>query len=399
MLFTANLAWALQPKEAAALKRVEKGIERLIQDLEKRESGARPADAKFVQQMEKKLSRFKDDLAKLPAEPEVVATGTSLDSLSARLQKLAAQGAQDSSAASALLTSPDYDQDREQFKTLEEIFKKCSRLDAKSFAVGHGRSGFQALSLLEMLKSAPDAEGQLQALSQKWKPVLSSRDGRARFIAIPMQNALKEAQKFDEARTTFRSEGSSQLQGLLQTIESNAVAVSQSKAFERYESQVSNPLSEAEELWKILQVVGGGAPQDLPALERARKQVDAAAQVFIASNKGPRDAFSGAERAQIENLVRQAWKSKYPQQRVLGVRIPAQWSRDTGWKWDSLSKSWRAYDESSVMAYVMLEQSPTLVGWQGQWIHKYHLNGDRLGLQPFALDSPNPRYQMLRKNL
>ncbi len=49
MLFTANLAWALQPKEAAALKRVEKGIEPLIQDLEKPESGARPADAKFVQ--------------------------------------------------------------------------------------------------------------------------------------------------------------------------------------------------------------------------------------------------------------------------------------------------------------------------------------------------------------
>ncbi|MCA9797040.1 MAG: hypothetical protein KC910_34760, partial [Candidatus Eremiobacteraeota bacterium] len=123
------------------------------------------------------------------------------------------------------------------------------------------------------------------------------------------------------------------------------------------------------------------------------------ATALIAANRAPANAYTGGDRAAIESAVRSAWKARYPNLQVLEVRMPESWSRETGWRWDSTSKAFRRFDESSMRVSTVLATSPTVATWQTQWVHTFHLSGNKLVVQPFKYDEPSPRHQLLRSNL
>jgi hypothetical protein len=394
---------ALEAKDLQVLKRIEGSLERTDTELGRRERGERPNDEKFRERMDKKMADLKEDLAPLPADPEVEAARQKFQALSQRLQKLAQSGAQDAGAVDALLANPDYEGDREQIQAFNEALSIASRLDAQSPIFGNPIGRAHSQKYIDNLKALMDAQKQLDVLHQKWRPVLSSREGKARFIGQPLLSALKSQEKFQQAAEAFRQQAPALVESFLAAAEAGSKRVAQSKSLDQYEKEVARPMMAADDLYEALEAVGfqdaSVAARVQQSKQRAAEQEKMASQVLIAANRGPADTYSGPDRAAVQNLVTQAWKGRYPQQKVLAVRLPHSWSRDEGWKWDTTSKSWKHFDQSSMQVSVMLEQSSTLVGWQTQWVHKYHLNGGRMGVQPFNLDKPTPRHQMLRSNM
>lgn len=70
----------------------------------------------------------------------------------------------------------------------------------------------------------------------------------------------------------------------------------------------------------------------------------------IASTSTPPDVYQAADRAELETLVLDAWKTKWPKDEVLGVHFPSKnWKRNKNKRWNSAMKQWD-YNDTSVLA-------------------------------------------------
>jgi hypothetical protein len=99
--------------------------------------------------------------------------------------------------------------------------------------------------------------------------------------------------------------------------------------------------------------------QKLATLRQEMKtRADSLREGIIASNQLPADAYTSADRRQIEEQAIAAWKKTQPDAEILKVRIPAQnWQRETMWRYQN---SWYLIDRSKLQAQVIVKHDDKL---------------------------------------
>lgn len=394
---------ALTEKEQAELQRVVKKVNQVSKSLQKKKQSSRGVQAGFVKASLKKLTKARERLAKLPSEPEVDSVSDKLNALYSEINSISEAQGRDAELATKLLESPDYDGDREQLLALQYCYKKAGELDANSTKFGFGGVGYRIEELQSSLQTAREANQQFGELTQKWKPVLSVRGGRAAFIGEALRGALKEESNYQKAAQRFQAEAPALVESILTKAEKGAQNAVSAKSYDQFMENVAGPGNRARNLLTTLKTLGysdagfeARTKQSLAVLAGAEKTL---AEALIARNTGPADRYQGGDRGQIESLLKAAWKKRYPGQQVVAVRISGGWDRNSGWKWDRSRKGWKRFDDSSIRVATFLVSSPTVVQWQWQWVHKFHLSGDKIVVSPFSLDEATPRRQMLRAKL
>lgn len=400
VLVCATSGWALTDKEQSIFNRAQKSVQSVEEKIEKRKASGKAFNQSVNESNQKKLTKAEELLSELPSEPQVEQLRQTIATLKAQLAEGAQTAEANASEAASLLESPDYERDREQMVALEEFYASLKGLDAKNPIFGRDSMRSRVSDLEGKLESLPQANAQLEQLTQKWQPVLSVNEGKARFIALPLKNATRAREKFTNLAEKFEAESKGRIQSLMGSVQSNLSAV---KSYDQFEKQVSQPMQAVADLASLLSKLGkldAGLQTQITALETSvAAKEKAAAEALISSNTGPGNGYSGADRGAIEQAVKNAWNGRYPGEQILAVQIPHNWSRDTGWKWDTTSKAWQKYDSSSMMVYAFQAHSATVVKWSQHRIYKYHLRGDALGVHPFKKEEPTPRRQMLRSKL
>ncbi len=102
---------------------------------------------------------------------------------------------------------------------------------------------------------------------------------------------------------------------------------------------------------------------------------------FVISNKGqvesqqtPPDIYAGADKEKFRSMISSAWKKKYPQDKVLGIRFHSDhWVRNSNYKADAVSiyKS----DTSVLPVSVVVQRDDKIATIFPAYINKNNLSG------------------------
>lgn len=98
----------------------------------------------------------------------------------------------------------------------------------------------------------------------------------------------------------------------------------------------------------------------------------------LENNKVPSDSFKGSEREKIMDMVKSAWKSRYPTDKILEYRINGNWERRSEWR-EAAGDLYKV-DYSAVYAYVVTKGSEGMAEFHSVHVTKDHLNGNKLEL-------------------
>lgn len=102
---------------------------------------------------------------------------------------------------------------------------------------------------------------------------------------------------------------------------------------------------------------------------------------IINANELPPDRYTGADRAQLEQLATDAWKKIQPDAKILKIRIPNQaWQRDTAWRYQN--SSWYRIDRSRVQVQLLVQQDDKLAVIRPVDLWKDHMNNDQILAAP-----------------
>jgi hypothetical protein len=115
---------------------------------------------------------------------------------------------------------------------------------------------------------------------------------------------------------------------------------------------------------------------------------------ILENNKLPEDQFSGPDREQLLTLVKAHWKSDGTGQEPLVVGLnSSQWTRDTRWVWQSVSKEWYKLDASRAQGFVVIPFDDKTARVIYIDILKNHMKEDRVSLGYFNDPSEAPTIQ------
>lgn len=174
----------------------------------------------------------------------------------------------------------------------------------------------------------------------------------AEEVKTTMQRAVdqKAPQLFATASRQLTGEG----QGLL-----DKVAVIQSK--------------EAPAVLKELQGVMEAIQKELATQQASQKEA------IVAATVKPEDVYKGADRAELETMVREAWAKKYPSDQILGVHFSMpEWRRTDKKTFNVTDLSWTLSSRSELVARVVVKNSDTLAGIYAADFYKDHMQNDRV---------------------
>ncbi|MEC9070839.1 MAG: hypothetical protein VX938_00610, partial [Myxococcota bacterium] len=78
---------------------------------------------------------------------------------------------------------------------------------------------------------------------------------------------------------------------------------------------------------------------------------------LTASNRAPKDAYAGPNRAELESSVRVTWAQRSLNSDVLAVRVhEPNWRRFTGVRWRPEVNGWESFDQERLSATVVVRK-------------------------------------------
>jgi len=360
---------------------------------------------------ERQVGEVKEGLAKFPADNPVV------KGLLAKAQQVEAQlgGLKEAMAADkqeaaetvarleAMMADPSYAKDTQRIKALVEVWKERYLWDLKARYLGKpwDTSSYEQVQ---------EAARQWSAQRKEWQGycVKYAELGESRRRGSHGVWALKgDAEFLDEyaARiAVFFANGPTQVNASAakaRALAKAAVAEKDHRAFSGFDSAIQENLTRTQRVAELLVLLGGPDHRAVgKALEsELAQEEEKLAGVIVAANRAPKDAYNGADGAELRSFVVAQWNKNFPKEEILTVRFPSEaLSRTVAWRWDSSRKQHYKIDHSDMWIRVLIRKGEEAVIYRAI-VRRLHLEKDRLILRWERPSRISPSSRMLAKNI
>jgi hypothetical protein len=420
-------AQELDRKQAGTLSRLSNQVTAAQTALDKYGPGKQPFNARLKEDFGRKLARFEEMLAPLPADqPEVKKEAEHLAAFKAALAAQSGELAKNEQAKEgelaamiAALEGPDAETDRASLERLGEMFKSHERYDLTSFFFARWPTHEVIAELRGWAEAWPVTQKQFAELSAKYTPVVAYKGhlpGKTNIVHANFSIALNDAKRFyDDFRAAIEgfaknAPGQVDKEGAALKAETDrAVSAQDYMAFIRPEGKIEQLRYRIVNLASVWQPFAPSVADGEKLVAHGKdliEQSDAAAEklaaVIIKENKGPQDKYAGPERAKLESHVRGIWAKRFPKESIIAVRFgAAAFERRVAWQYDSGLRAFVKSDNSTLPVWVIVKDGAKQAIMWFCTMHKEHLKGDTLGLTWIERPSkgPPPDRRLLVSNL
>lgn len=256
-------------------------------------------------------------------------------------------------------------------------------------------------------KQADAAKAECTRIAQQYSRLMQQRTDQGRAIEGVGNGFLSNL-------GSFVSEAKAMGETLPETIRADigtakgyaAEAVAEQKPL-WFTGGIPQVMATAEERVGLLNTIDAERGEQMRAeLELAKKQLKEQAEslreLIIRTNKLPKDAFQGEDRAKAIETALSGWKVQQDKFELLVVRIPAEhWARET--KWTYSNGTWYFSDRSKLQVRLMVadHENPELVIDRPINVWKDHQQGDSMiGVPVYGFkDKLQPSNYLLRSNV
>jgi len=420
-------AQELDKKQAGALGRLASQVTMAQTTLDTYGPEKRVFTARLNEDFARKLAKFEEMLAALPADnadvkkeaEHLAAFKAALATQSAAFEG-ATKGKEDEKAGfMATLEGPQAEADLEALKQLVEMFKSFKRYEL-SFYLYSRWPTHQDLALLRSWSEGwPTTQKQLADLTTKYEAAAISKgrlEGKAAMARANFNIALREAKRnydaFKAAIETFAKDAPAQVDkdgAALKAESEQAVAAKDFNAFIQNEGKIEAlryRVTNIAAVWKPLapsEAEGNKVEARAKAmLAEGDATMEKLAELIMKENKGPKEKYAGADRAKLEAYVRGVWAKHFPKESIAAVRFGgSEFERSVAWRYDSAARAFVKSDSSALPVWVVVKDGPKQAIMWFSTLYKLHMKGDELQLN--WIDRPSrgapPDRRLLLSNL
>ena len=349
--------------ESTQVNRAKRTIDRAVRSLEsieKQLDGGQPLPVMMLEKWSQKADKAEEFLEQASSMLEGVSEGQAerqaLQSTRTRLaevrQRLAGQR-QAADQAGSLASGAEGQKAVEDYKNLSQKFRDVSMWL---------RSPEDDPAQTDLYQQAVQAR---QALDQKYASVLrvNSRE------TFDLQAAAREAQMTEQSlQSTInwaRQNFPSLIESDLEQAREHSQSLQKTGAFSGWQTSVERFLDQANLRYQKLKSIAPNDPATAQVgakVSSVEQSLNATKQKFrdqmVANNRMPADAYRGGDAAALKAKIKSVWAQKFPNDRILDVVIAdSAWSKFSGTRWVSSSRSWNPYNYDRMKAYVKVAGS------------------------------------------
>lgn len=258
---------------------------------------------------------------------------------------------------------------------------------------------------VELVKLVAPLKEERKRIAEKYADMLKQPTSSAKDMQGTLKWSDEIFNRFETAANDYADNAPAQLAQHLNKVRELATTAVENKrpAYFSPEGGVAQYFGYAQQTCDILAALRPDAEATKKAiadLAAARADVAKIAEglndAIVANNQVPADQFRGADREQLLGLLKDFWKSDGTGQEPLVVGInSSEWTRNTRWVWQDVSKEWYKLDSSRAQGFVVIpldEQHARIIHID---ILKNHMKGDRISLGFF--DDPKEAVHVTRK--
>jgi len=126
-----------------------------------------------------------------------------------------------------------------------------------------------------------------------------------------------------------------------------------------------------------------GQPKKVQKMMERRCKKKSKASTYKISNAktvntqvAPSDVYGGSDKVKLKGMILSDWKTKYPNDRVMGVHFPrAEWKRNKNKTWNKPRSSWDYTDKSVLQVSVVVKTDSKIATIFPAYINKDNMNG------------------------
>lgn len=277
-------------------------------------------------------------------------------------------------AVVANLSSEDAAKDKVTIEALQSFYKDFSR-DIKS-----------APDDFKVMESWPRTQRDVDSLLKKY-PAPKSRQNVPTEVH-DMINKIRQLQNDHTLALAAAEQSVTKIPAMVNTAMVFAEEqIKKGVANQNYGAAVVGigQLEDAEKRLKVYDIVAVGQKGFNPTftsttrdkIAALNKEAEKLAEQIIASNKPPANAYSGADAAQLRELIRKELTAAAPSLKILDIRLTSDWNRNAGYSWHNNSESWQKFDQAKLYAVAIVDGGPKFAYSRGATIYKDFINGGR----------------------
>jgi hypothetical protein len=241
----------------------------------------------------------------------------------------------------------------------------------------------------------------------KYKNLIVISGGKDSPLYKRYEKTAKAIQGFQKAAGDFVKSAESAVPTKLAEAEKMGDEAAKNKKPAFFTGGVKQKLDEAQGMMKVCRAFLKADDKRMIALETAyaktKKATDAQAaslkELITAEMRAPADNYSGDDKKAIEKEILDAWKEKWPKDKVLGLRFHMkQFDRRVEWTYYEASSTWKKSDVSVLCITVIVQTSDTIATMYPSYVNLDNISSKRT----LGVDTKGGIYvneEMLVKNL
>lgn len=314
-----------------------------------------PADHPNVKPELERMAKLKEQLA---------ATEKRLNELSGALGKVVEQGA-----------SAGYKADFARLKEIAQMFGEPQDLQT------HPQRA------IETIRQMPAAKKERERIEQTYANLLKQETAESRNMAGVLHHFDDNFGRYEQATNAYAAEAPAAIQDDIDQVLKMAddAVKNQRHLYFGEQGGVKQRLGIAQTHYDVFAAIAPDsaatvtAKQNLDAARAKVKEMKASLNdAIVAANNVPEETYSGADKAQLIELVKKKWSESGVASPVLKVGINSQqWQRNTRWEWNR-SNAWEKVDKSFIQGHVIVKQDDKTAVIHYVNLVKDHLANDQI---------------------
>ena len=271
---------------------------------------------------------------------------------------------------------PDVHKDLEQADHLAHLYQNVNVQDLENPAKVKG-----------LLSQANQIPKFIADTRSKYAPLIENKKGPGHSLNVKLSWLEGNFSKFQITKKSFIQIAPGKIEKELSRASSMSIKAKADRNPRFFTGGVQQALDKAKALLGSLILASGEDDATVMSLKSKLKTADADASTtaktleeeIIASNRAPDEAFKGSGGSDLINQMTTEWKKRYPEDKILGVRIVAQgWVHEVGYDWQYAFSRLEKYDRQWLKMAVIIQNDDRIA-----LIYPAFINRDNMILYNF----------------
>lgn len=251
-------------------------------------------------------------------------------------------------------------------KNYEDFQKDADRLSAIAETYDLSITPENAARMGEVLETDKAVRSWIAQRYEVYKPLIAANGREGQIIHQAFTKAAGNVKKFTARAQEFVNGASPKLEEHLKRAQSLTEDAVRNKTPAFFEGGIRQEITAAERLAQIFTAIATPShpkAKEMNAnvaalkgkIEEARKTMKGE---ILKAARPPADVYEGKDRAELEELIRNAWRKEHPKDKILSIRFQEkEWDRTRKLKWSEGDSSWNAIDHSVLSVCVLVQTS------------------------------------------